>query len=130
MDNLHQFLHANRAEWPLGQMQTIHQTHLMPADGPFTHPLLADEFLRTADVIHVTIQGPKPLKLSAIKEFMRQIAKVAPNGIRDFDVQPGTLVDGVVVSILAGRLNEWARAQSLSLQRAMSRLPTTITSRQ
>lgn len=110
--DLHSFLCAHRAEWPLGigKMQTISQTHLVSAAGmpTISHPLLSDGFLKKADVILVTIHGPKPLQNNAVTQFMRQIDRVAAkNAIRDYEVKPGTLTGAISVSIiLAGRLHE------------------------
>jgi len=101
--NLEQFLAAHHADFPLGKMQVVRQTHLVAADAPLTHPLLADEFLKTADVIRVQINGPKTLSLPAIKEFMQQIAAIVPeSGVQEYDLKPGALADTIAVEILAG----------------------------
>lgn len=107
--DFHQFFSAHHADFPLGKMQAVRQTHLIAADAPLTHPLLADDFLKTADVIRVQINGPKTLSLPAIKEFMRQIAAIVPeNGIQEYDMKPGTLADTIVVEILAGSVRDSA----------------------
>lgn len=105
--DLHKFLRANHTDWPMGKMQTVHQSHLVSADMPITHPLLADGFLKSANAIHIIIHGPKPLKMTTFMEFKRKIAEVAQkNSIQVFDVRPGTLIDAISVSILAGRLQK------------------------
>lgn len=105
MMDLYHFFSAHRAEWPLGQMHVVNQTHLLPAGMPITHPLLSNGFLATADVIQVLIQGPT-LQTTEVKQFMRQIAEIAPEDCtQEYDVRPSTL-DCISVSILAGKLHD------------------------
>ena len=73
---LKEFLTTDHTDWPLGKLQTLHQSHELAADAPITHPLLADDFLKTADVIRITVHGPKTLSLVALKDFMRQVAAI------------------------------------------------------
>lgn len=95
------FFAANQAEWPLGRMHTTHQVHEIAINEPITHSLLADDFLKTADVIRGIVKGPKKLSQAAAKSFMLQVASiVSENADQGFHIKPDVSNDCIPVSIL------------------------------
>lgn len=100
--DLLEFFAAHHADWPIGKLHTLHQTQELAVGEPITHPLLADEFVKSADLIRLTVQGPKTLSRTAIKRFMQQVASVVPeNAAQEFEIRLGVSNECILVSILA-----------------------------
>ena len=74
------FLEDQQAQWPLGQLHTLHQVHEIALGSPLSHPLQDSDFLRGAGFIQLTIARPKShaLPLAEIRAFTQKIADLAP----------------------------------------------------
>lgn len=103
------FLETHQAQWPLGKIETLHQTHQLALGSVLTHPLQDSEFLRTAGFIQLTICRPKShlLPLAEIREFSKKIAALGPeDGQFSLDVEDSeALEDSITVRILAVQSN-------------------------
>lgn len=103
--NFSTFLKTHQAQWPLGKMQTLHQTHQIALGSTLAHPLQESDFLRTANFIQLTISQPKPypLLLRDIREFTNKILAIAPaNGHFNLDVEESkTQEEAITLRILA-----------------------------
>lgn len=92
-------------EWSMLKTETISQSHLLSEGAPITHPLLADAFLKTADVIRISIHGNKPIKLDLIDELMQKIADAAPDSTCELETIPTGPNGCLVVTLQAERVH-------------------------
>ncbi|WP_156949843.1 hypothetical protein [Simplicispira psychrophila] len=107
--DLSTFLEAHQAQWPLGKMQTLHQTHQIALGSTLVHPLQESDFLRTANFIQLTICRPKcyALLLRDIREFTKKILAITPaNEHFNLDVEESEMQEkAITLRILAVQLH-------------------------
>ena len=99
------FLETHQADWPLGKMQTLHETRSLALGTALSHPLQNSDFLRSAAFVQLTICRPQShvLPLAEVRVFASPIAALLPeDGCFSLQVEtPDTLTDAVTVRLLA-----------------------------
>lgn len=108
--NYQDFLEAQQAQWPLGQLQTLHQVHEIALGSPLSHPLQDSDLLRGAGFVQVSIARPPShaLPLAEIRAFTQKVFQQAPEdaafGMEVTDAEPGH--NAITVRILIAQAQD------------------------
>lgn len=101
------FLESQQAQWPLGKIQALNQTHQIALGSPLSHPLQSSELLHTTSFIQLTIGKPKAysLSLAEVRDYMNKIVSTAPDDVVfGLNVESSeTLEDAISVRILVAQ---------------------------